>query len=160
MRPGETLKWAREVFGRSDGEATRGLVQRLEEETRRALRYNHFLTLAVFSSQKASAQEICDRIQPELRSTDAVDIISTSRVAEERDRGEKLQEATATAKVREGERVGVIFIETDGHGAKAAVARLNTVLLNMDDLNVGIAVYPVDSSRPDGLLTLADPMGL
>ena len=73
---------------------------------------------------------------------------------------EQADSPTQAGRADDGKRVAVILPETDGEGAKTAVGRLETVLLNHKENHVKIAsaVYPVDSTVPSKLLRLADPM--
>ena len=51
--------------------------------------------------------------------------------------------------------VGIVLPQTDRNGALRAVERLSAVLPSHEQVRIGMAVYPDDSTIPDELMAIA-----
>lgn len=145
------LNTQRSHRGEADGTQAAGLfLARLREEAERALRYNHFFTIAGARPQRTSPEALYGRVRLHLRSTDIVGVVGD---------GDDTGGGGGRAAAGNGKWVAAILPETDREGAHATVQRLTAVLHNMLDVKICFAVYPDDSTDPEQLLRMADPEG-
>jgi len=137
-------------------ESTNLFVDSLNYETKRSLRFNHFFVLAVLRCGRRDPQDVFRRVKHELRCTDIVDVIEDQKRESVDASGSRVERRQVE---RNGSKIAALLPETDRAGAAAAVYRLKAALPNIEDVRIGLAVYPDDSTEPAQLLKLADPMG-
>ena len=88
-----------------------------------------------------------------------MEVIANGEAGQAGGRGQQTDNPTRIGGRDVTKRVAVILPETDEKGARTALDRLNTVLLNIPDVRTHLAVYPADSTDLGELLSLGDPMG-
>lgn len=138
-------------------QATEQFQERLEHETRRSQRQNHFLGLLVVRSERTAPRDVRHRIKPWLRCTDFVEVIRVAGAfGGEPGGGREGATVSRTGTAGEAEEVAAMLPETDRAGAEEAVARLKEYLPNMGDVKLGLAVYPDDSTDARDLLAFAE----
>jgi hypothetical protein len=126
--------------------AARYFHRRLVEEAKRCERYNHFCTVVVLGSDRASLQLVCDRLKGQLRETDIVEVVRLEDVGASPEPGAS-SPAPAT--------VATILPETDRSGSGAVLQRIEQSFVDMTDVRFGVSVYPDDATDPIELLKKA-----
>ncbi|MGD2174037.1 MAG: hypothetical protein PVJ27_01440 [Candidatus Brocadiaceae bacterium] len=127
----------------------RTFLDRLVEEADRSQRYNHFFSVLVVRARKQQAEEVYRRLKGQLRRSDMMEILPASPAWEQ-------AEVEPEVPLPEGTEVAAILPETNRAGAKAAVERLRTFLVNAGSVGFGLAVFPDDGTDGRQLLRKAD----
>ncbi|MHC4787876.1 MAG: nucleotidyl cyclase domain-containing protein [Planctomycetota bacterium] len=126
-------------------------------ERHRCERYNCFFCLVVLASAKLSAVEIVNRINSIVRASDMLGLV------DEEGRYHccgLAQEPQNASQQPQGKMVGIILPQTDRRGGWQALQRLSSMLPRHDQVRMGLAVYPDDSTSPDELVIIAAASGL
>ena len=148
---GDTTKSAADTGRRM--RATEYFLARLAEEARRAERYGRRFAVIFVSCRQANPREVFNNVRPRLRCTDIVEVI--------RGRSSSSAESAYAASVADPsdttprDQVAVILPETGRRGTVVALDRLRSDLVALQDLRLGMAVFPDDSKNPHELLSLA-----
>ena len=126
----------------------------LMQERQRCERYNYFFSVVMLKSPKLSAGEIMSRISGSLRKSD--DLGAVDGKGHYRCLGSSREVAhDDQAQPQCQEMVGVVLTQTDRTGALRAVERLSAVLPSQEQVRIGMAVYPDDSTIPEELMAIA-----
>jgi len=122
-------------------------LQMLKDEAKRCGRYDHCFSVAILRIPEANSLELCEAMKPRLRSTDVVEVIDCFA-----DRGGR----RAAGGQDHWTEIGAILPETDRAGAQIALARVRNILPDTQEVRLGMAVYPEDSTNPEELWNFAD----
>ena len=128
---------------------------RLAEEVRRCERYGHRFAVVFASCRHADPHDIFNNLRPLLRSTDIVEIIRANPPTPSPNGRPEAANAAAGNSHTLRDRVAMILLETDRKAAEVTLRRLRTHCVNLQDLSLGLAVYPEDSMNPMELLAKA-----
>ena len=131
-------------------------IEVLDREHHRCQRYNHYFSLVVASSSQIGAAEMLKRLLHAVRSSDVLGMVDEEgRYHVLNVSGEVLasvyDRVTAPGKAQ----VGIILPETDRGGAQAALDRMSSNLSAAEQVRMGLAVYPDDSTSVPELIRLA-----
>ncbi len=133
--------------------ATEYFLARLAEEARRAERYGRRFSVIFISCRQANPREVFNNVRPRLRCTDIVEVIRGRSTATS---GEAYAASVADATdTTPRDQVAVIMPETGRRGTVVALDRLRSELVALQDLRLGMAVFPDDAKNPHKLLSLA-----
>jgi len=135
---------------------------RLAEEARRSERYGRSFSVVFVSCRQTDPHDIFNSLRPLLRCTDIVEIIrprlpSASvgiRPSSDPKKNRRLPMRDADDETAR-DRVAMILPETGRAGAEVTLTRLRSQCSRLRDLNLGLAVYPEDSTNPQELLAKA-----
>jgi len=126
----------------------------LMQERQRCERYNYFFSVVMLTSPKLSAWEIVNRISGSLRKSD--DLGTVDGKGRYRCLGSSRELAReGQAQPQRQEMVGIVLTQTDRNGALRAVERLSAALSGQEQVRIGMAVYPDDSTIPEELMAIA-----
>jgi len=129
-------------------------LQWLTQERQRCERYNYFFSVLVLASPKLSASEILNRVSGSLRRSDEVGAVDGEGHYLCLTPTRELMQEDETESQHRGI-VGIILPQTNRSGGLKAVERLSAVLPSSEQVGVGLAVYPDDSTDPEELLAIA-----
>jgi hypothetical protein len=135
---------------------------RLAEEARRSERYGRPFSVLFVSCRQTDPHDIFNSLRPHLRCTDIVEIIRPRPQTvnagippasnPKEDRRRRVRDSGDEAA---RDRVAMILPETGRAGAEVTLARLRSQCSRLRDLNLGLAVYPEDSTNPQELVPKA-----
>ncbi|MHC4481675.1 MAG: hypothetical protein ACYS1C_12005, partial [Planctomycetota bacterium] len=119
-------------------------------------RYNHYFSLLVLSSVKLSALAILCRVSGTVRGSDIVGLVDREgRYHRAARTGNSSPRLFAPSDGQTAQMVGIILPETDRRGGEITTERLGAVLAADEEVTIGMAVYPDDSTSPEELLSIA-----
>ncbi|KPK65278.1 MAG: hypothetical protein AMK73_03445 [Planctomycetes bacterium SM23_32] len=131
-------------------------LEALLAEKHRAERYNHYFAVAVLVSRGLPGSDLLQITAASLRVSDLTGVVDEQGCYHLFPRPAGGEPSLSAAILGHGGRtVGVILPETDREGAEAALKRLSGILTADDDVRIGYAVYPEDSTAPEELLSIA-----
>lgn len=126
----------------------------LFQEKRRSERYGHCFSVVTAASDRVGVTELLNRVVGSLRGSDILGIVDGN--------GTYFRFGSAGDVLKQGgvetrgeTMVGVILPETDREGAQNAVQRLDARMSPGEDVSIGMAVYPDDSTDLKELLAIA-----
>jgi len=126
----------------------------VEDEQARSERYNHYFCVVLLRADKVETAELLWNVRSHVRGSDIVGIMLPG--------GRYIRQRRGSRRVRlpvdwtgPFGAIGVLLPETDGEGAKVALKRILSLLSAEQDVRVGYAVYPEDSTDAAELLSLA-----
>ena len=126
----------------------------VEDERARSERYNHYFCVVLLRADKMEMAELLRNVRSHVRGSDIVGImLPGGRYI--RQRGSSPSVRLPVDSAGPFGAVGVLLPETDGEGAKVALKRILSLLIAEQDVRVGYAVYPEDSTDSSELLSLA-----
>jgi hypothetical protein len=126
----------------------------LEDERARAERYNHYFSIVLLRGDKMETAELLRNVTTHVRGSDVVGmVLPGGEYVRERGRGGRLRLPIDWVGLYGA--VGILFPETDREGAKVALKRITSLLSSDQEVRVGYAVYPEDSTDASELLSLA-----
>lgn len=145
----------REHGWRDAGQASEGLfLDVLEDERARSERYNHYFSVVLLRAGRMETADLLNNVQSHVRGSDMVGmVLPGGEYVRERARGGPLRLPVDWSGLYGA--VGILFPETDREGAKVALKRITSLLSSDEDVRVGYAVYPEDSTDSAELLSLA-----
>jgi len=126
----------------------------VEDERARSERYNHYFCVVLLRADKMEMGELLRNVRSHVRGSDIVGImLPGGRYIRQRRASRPVHLPVDSAGLLGA--VGVLLPETDGEGAKVALKRILSLLAAEQDVRVGYAVYPEDSTDASELLSLA-----
>ena len=121
----------------------------LQQEKQRSGRYNHYFSLLVLVSLRLSAPAILRRVSGSLRASDILGLVDGDGKCRLIDR------ILGHGGHERYQMVGIILPQTDRTGAQITAKRLKSMLAAEEEVSIGMAVFPDDSTDPEELLDMA-----
>jgi len=140
------------------GESADRFVDLVLLEQYRSERYNHYFVVALLNSATLGLPDLLRLASASFRASDLLGIVDPQgRFHRVMPRSEGRTNLNETSPNYEGHAVGILFPETDRAGAQVALNRITSVLVN-NEISIGCAVYPEDSTSAEELVAIAAAM--